>query len=361
MTLQEEYVLSCYEVLCRMEEGKEVYLVRNRQDGHFYIKKSLRHYSKSIYEKLKQLQITGLPKVYFFAEDNGQLILIEEFVHGRSLKEIFEERGAFTEEEVCNIGWNLCRILKPLHSCQPPLIHRDIKPSNVMYSNDGVLRLIDFDAAKEYTAGKTQDTCFMGTPDFAAPEQYGFGQSDARTDIYAIGVLMNYLLTGQSPTNCLAQGRLQSIIQTCCNLDASKRFHSVDALAAALYPQKASGKESTSRLYTPNPKYPIGFRSGNPGHILLALIGYVFLCVASIGATFRDSNHQILTGIPLWINRVGVFLIGIGTIVFCGNYRDMWSKFPGMRNGKIKQILFGTCYLLAYAFLILVLVIALGG
>ena len=359
MTLQEEYILSCYEVLCRIQEGKEVYLVRNQQDGHLYIKKVLYHYSKSIYEKLKQLQSSGIPRCYFCIEEKGRLIIIEEFIHGRSLKELIEQRRRFSEEEVRNIGCQLCRILKPLHESQPPVIHRDIKPSNVMYSNDGVLRLIDFDTAKEYSEGKTQDTCFMGTPEFAAPEQYGFGQSDARTDIYAIGVLMNYLLTGESPTKCMAQGNMGKIVKKCCHLDAQKRFASVDALAETLRESCVSNLQ-TSGLYRANEKLPVGFRSGNPGHILLAAIGYIFLFAISLGATYTDSNGKPLTGLELWSEKIGIFLLGIGTIFFCGNYQNIWERFPGMQGGKKKQIFYGALYLIAYLLLILVAVVVLS-
>ena len=360
MTLQEEYVLSCYETLCRMEEGKEVYLVRNQQDGHFYIKKVLHHYSKSLYEKLKQLQISGIPKIYHCIEEKEQLIVMEEFIQGHSLQELYDEKGAFSEEEVRNIGWQLCQILKSLHACQPPLIHRDIKPSNVLYSNDKVLYLIDFDAAKEYTEGKTRDTVFMGTPEFAAPEQYGFGQSDARTDIYAVGVLMNELLTGKSPTACLTPGKMRPVIEKCCYLEASKRFASVEELAKALRPQTDFDVEGKT-LYSPNPSFPVGFRKGNPVHILIGTFGYLILGMISFGLTIENAHHDVLTGIPLCIYRIGCFLMGMGTILFCGNYMDIWEKCPGMQKGSKKKVICGMLYLMAYWVILFILISILTG
>ena len=134
------------------------------------------------------------------------------------------------EDEAVSMIIQLCRILKQLHRCRSPIIHRDLKPANIMISSDGVVKLIDFNAAKEYRMGQMEDTCLMGTREYAAPEQYGFGQSDARTDIYALGVILNRLLTGDFPKNKLYEGRLKPVIQTCIQMDADARYQSVELL-----------------------------------------------------------------------------------------------------------------------------------
>lgn len=111
-----------------------------------------------------------------------------------------EEHGVLSEENAAFVIRSLCDILHKLHGNLPPIIHRDIKPSNIIFSSDGVVKLIDFNAARELRAEQNEDTRLMGTRRFAAPEQYGFGQSDPRTDIYALGITFYYMLTGDYPT-----------------------------------------------------------------------------------------------------------------------------------------------------------------
>lgn len=113
---------------------------------------------------------------------------------------------------------SLCDILHKLHGNLPPIIHRDIKPSNIIFSSDGVVKLIDFNAARELRAEQNEDTRLMGTRRFAAPEQYGFGQSDPRTDIYALGITFYYMLTGDYPDSGKYAGKYYDIITKCYNL-----------------------------------------------------------------------------------------------------------------------------------------------
>ena len=121
----------------------------------------------------------------------------------------------------------LCDALECLHIRFHPIIHRDIKPSNIVISSDGILKLIDYNAARRYERGATQDTRYMGTPGYAAPEQYGFFQSDVRTDIYAMGVVLNYMLTGRHISEETASGGLGRIVKRCTQLDPGKRYDSV--------------------------------------------------------------------------------------------------------------------------------------
>ena len=145
---------------------------------------------------LQTRHFSGIPQIFYCAEENGTLILIEEYIKGSSLSKILDSSDFFSETEAAALIIRLCDILSPLHSLNPPVIHRDIKPTNILISSDGVPKLIDFNAAKQVLSEKTRDTILMGTVDYAAPEQYGFRQSDPRTDIYALGVLLNRILIG---------------------------------------------------------------------------------------------------------------------------------------------------------------------
>ena len=171
---------------------------------------------------------------------NIELIEDEEKMH--DLKNMFQEihcwncsrPGPFSEHEAAGYISQLCDILRTLHQQNPPIVHRDIKPSNLIVTYDGRLILIDFNTAKESEGDKGHDTVLIGTAGYAAPEQYGFSESKPTADIYAIGVLLNELLTGCLPGQKEYKGRLSKIIQKCTHIDPVQRFQSVDELQQAL-------------------------------------------------------------------------------------------------------------------------------
>lgn len=152
-------------------------------------------------EILAGLNHPGLTAVYDYFLENNRSYLVMEFVNGETLQQAWERLGRrFAEAQVVTWTRELCDVLSYLHSQQPPVIFRDLKPGNIMVQPNGHLKLIDFGIARHFTPGKTSDTTKFGTPGYAAPEQYGHGQTDARSDIYALGVVTYQLLTGHDPT-----------------------------------------------------------------------------------------------------------------------------------------------------------------
>ncbi|MED1561354.1 hypothetical protein AJ85_20755 [Alkalihalobacillus alcalophilus ATCC 27647 = CGMCC 1.3604] len=148
---------------------------------------------------LSELNHSGLPQIadFFASEDERYFFLVQEFVDGRSLLEVYEnQEEPFSEEEVLNISLALAEILDYLHSQQPAIIYRDLKPGNIMITTDGQVKLIDFGIARKFDEGKLKDTLQIGTVGFAAPEQFEKQQSDTRTDLFTLGALMYYLLSG---------------------------------------------------------------------------------------------------------------------------------------------------------------------
>lgn len=206
-----------------------VRLIRHNAGGNQFI---LRHFQGNgeVYRRLLSCSCRYLPLVYEAAEQDGENIVIEEFVQGDTLDFLLEE-ALFSPQETKQTIKQLCQGLWVLHSMAA--VHRDIKPENVILRGSDAV-LIDFDAARLHKPQAEADTQILGTTGFAAPEQYGLGQSDTRTDIYSLGVLMNVMLTGQHPSKKLAEGRLGRIIQRCTQINPAKRYKNVLHLMEAL-------------------------------------------------------------------------------------------------------------------------------
>jgi hypothetical protein len=150
---------------------------------------------------LRGLDHVNIPKIADSFEEDGRACLVMEFIWGESLEKRLESANApMLETDVLKWAIQLCDALHYLHSRQPPIIFRDMKPSNVMITNTGLVKLIDFGIARTYKSGKKRDTVAMGSENYAAPEQWGKRQTDARSDVYALGASMYHLLANMAPT-----------------------------------------------------------------------------------------------------------------------------------------------------------------
>ena len=206
-----------------------VRLIRHRESGRRFI---LRRFSGNgeVYRKLLDRSCRHLPLIYEAAEQGGENLVIEEFVQGDTLDFLLAD-ALFTPQETRKIVKQLCQGLWVLHSMAA--VHRDIKPENViLHGSDAVL--IDFDAARLHKPGAETDTQMLGTTGFAAPEQYGLSQSDTRTDIYSLGVLINVMLTGEHPSKRLAEGHMGRVVQHCTQVNPRKRYKDVLHLMEAV-------------------------------------------------------------------------------------------------------------------------------
>ena len=197
---------------------------------------------------MKRLDHPSLPRIVDII-DNGQTIfVVMDYIEGESLDKVINEYGAQPEELV--IGWakQLCDALSYLHSQKPPIIYRDMKPANVMLKPEGNIKIIDFGIAREYKEQSLADTTVLGTKGYAPPEQYS-GQTDARSDIYALGMTMHHLLTGIDPRSGeayapvrmwnpeLSEG-IELIIDKCVQPAAENRYQNcADLLYDLEHPQ----------------------------------------------------------------------------------------------------------------------------
>lgn len=147
---------------------------------------------------MKRLDHAALPRIVDIIDNGVTIYVVMDYIEGESLDKILNEYGAQSEELV--IGWamQLCDALAYLHAQKPPIIYRDMKPANIMLKPEGNIKIIDFGIAREYKEQSLADTTVLGTKGYAPPEQYS-GQTDARSDIFALGMTMHHLLTGIDP------------------------------------------------------------------------------------------------------------------------------------------------------------------
>lgn len=199
-------------------------------------------------ELLARLNHPYLPRVTDHFEENGRNYLVMEFVPGENLRDYANRVGLPRPlHEVLRWTAQICEVLAYLHAQQPPIIFRDLKPTNVMITPDGTIKLVDFGIARLFKPGKERDTQAFGTPGYSAPEQYGRGQTDPRSDVYSLGVLIHHLLTGHDPSttpfrlppvnqlNPSVPPYIAAAIARATDNDPAKRFASVIELQQALF------------------------------------------------------------------------------------------------------------------------------
>lgn len=147
---------------------------------------------------MKKLDHPSLPRIVDIIDNGETIFVVMDYIEGESLDKILLEYGAQPEELVIAWAKQLCDVLSYLHSQKPPIIYRDMKPANIMLKPEGNIKIIDFGIAREYKEQSLADTTVLGTKGYAPPEQYS-GQTDARSDIFALGMTMHHLLTGIDP------------------------------------------------------------------------------------------------------------------------------------------------------------------
>lgn len=221
---------------------------------------------------LARLSHPNIVRVSDYFQDGERHYMVMEFVQGRTLEEMLEEQTEpFSEDQVLVWAEQLCDVLAYLHSQTPKIIYRDLKPGNVMVlDGTDTIKLIDFGIARFYKPGKQKDTMELGTPGYAPPEQHGKGQTDERSDLYALGAMLHHLLSLRDPAQHLfdfpplrslnpeVSPHVADAIARAVEKERSKRFASAQEMKEALLGKKAparpSKKKAPSAAKAPTPK-----------------------------------------------------------------------------------------------------------
>ena len=314
-----EIIDSKYEILKLLNTGgmnSAIYLALDKKLNRQWAIKKVRKSSSQTTSMLmaeasimKNLDHPMLPRIVGIEEDPKFFYIIMDFVQGENLKTVVASSGPQAQDTVVSWGVKLCDVLTYLHG--KGIVYRDMKPANIMLSPDGNIKLIDFGIAREYKENASEDTTALGTEGYAAPEQYeGKGQTDARTDVYGMGITLFQLLTGVNPSSYqenifsirlqnpnLSSG-LDKIVLKCTNKDPKKRYQSTEELKKALLNYRKLDDKFLKKQKKVIKKF-------------FTLLGLSTLCFVIAGGSFIASYFQknnrysaLLSGVPSKANII---------------------------------------------------------
>lgn len=200
-----------------------------------------------IMKKMADRKLSGIPKAYKIFEENGEVYLVREYIEGMSLAQMVLQKGGISEAEICRISRKICQTAEQFQNPDEPMIHRDIKPENIVVTPGGEVVFIDFGTMRSYKKDGSRDTFVVGTRGTAAPEQYGYTQTDQRTDVYAIGQTMLYMVSESYEMNqlseCAVSRRMKKIIEKACSFEPDKRYGDAAQLRRAVEKCQANNRK----------------------------------------------------------------------------------------------------------------------
>ena len=292
------------------------------------------------YEKLAAATETGaafkhLPRVFDCHDAGEERIVVMEFVPGETLDAVVKRTGPGTALAI-DVGLHLADALSELHGAfDPPLIHRDLKPSNIMLTQDS-LHLIDFGIARTFSAGARADTVRFGTRDYAPPEQYGFGQTDARSDIYALGAVLYFCAKGKPPAPASRESGfrgeglfepLREVIAQAMALDPTRRFDSARTMRRAL--EKAAASYFGGSASAPNmghAAHPNTATASRPPRSTMPVPSKAANDLACATAPLRETLRRMLAAIPIGMGVVWNVMLGLTFALFVAVFVSVvWS------------------------------------
>ena len=230
MDVIEDYYLKKYEQLKVLADTNKckTLLMRNVDTGQLVVKKIMHKAAFDIYKGLKEIKNKNLVRVYECFIQGDECVAIEDYVNGKRFDDYYQG-NRLTLQEAVTRAEELCNGLKAIH--EKGIVHRDIQPKNIIISNEGTLKIIDFDISRKENHEKSKDTELLGTVGYAAPEQYGFSQTSNRSDIYSVGVVLKEFFENQG---LLSNEYLEEIVNKCMEIDPKNRFSDVNELMVEL-------------------------------------------------------------------------------------------------------------------------------
>ena len=317
---------------------KNLDLVQNKFTRQLMVRRISPAADYPVLQTLCRIKHRNLMEIYDVKTQDGVCISLCEYINGMTLDMRVEYYQPLDIRSAKDILCQICDGLSQLHI--NGIVHRDIKPGNVMITDDGTVKIIDYSISRLIKPEQRKDTTVLGTAGYASPEQFGFTQTNGKTDIYACGVLLNYLLTGKLPNEQLHQGPLTTVIQQCIEIDENKRFASADELKKVL-----QGKQiNRRRPFRPLP----GFRSKHVFPKIITVFFYtvwifmLFVYINGFPMIMSSSLKNIIQQLILMADIL-VFWSALPYLLFGDVFRMSERINPdNPRNGKYVLRILGT-------------------
>lgn len=295
---------------------RNIDLVRNNR-GQLMVRRISPSGDFPVLQALCGIKHRNLMEVYDLRLQDGVCVSLCEYINGITLAFRVDNGQLFDVISAKRILCQICDGLTALHS--RGIVHRDIKPENIMITNDGTAKIIDYSICRLTKPNQRKDTTILGTAGYASPEQFGFAQTSATADIYACGVLLNYLLTGKLPNEELHQGALKPVIEQCIEIDESKRFQSAEELKKVLLGKKPNSRRS----YQPLP----GFRSK---YVFPKIISVLFIIIWLIMLLIYIAGFPLIMQYELKYR--------IQQLILMADFLFFWTLFPYILFGDVFRL-----------------------
>ena len=308
-----------YEMIGNINDHKKI--VKNEKGKICYLK-ILDNYNLSVFAWLKEHRNEHIPTIIEYEEKENQLEVVESYIEGVTLEQILKHDISIKERK--ELFFQILDGISFLHHASPAIIHRDIKTTNIMIDKNNVVKIIDYDAAKIYQKNEPRDTVLLGTEGVAAPEQYGFGASDTRTDIYALGILMRTMFPDEL--------NMLEIADICTQLKPEDRFQSVEDLKKAII-HKHSKKITGINIP--------GFREGKLWHMILAIVGYVMIYFICFTGEVTVNEKVVTNQLFIWLYRFDIFFMCLGWLDIFTSWTGIFNDFPWIKDHNIIKRIIG--------------------
>lgn len=345
MNLSDTYRLSNYHDYGPLDTKENIHLMREKNTGKICVQKKLEASLSDIVTFRISADSPYFPRILAVINDEPDILIIEEYVEGITLEQ-YMMGSPISEKIAVDFAYQICQALLYLHNATPMIIYRDLKAENIMITPENKIFLVDFHISRQFQNGQKRDTTLLGTAEYAAPEQYGFLQTDNRTDIYAFGVLFNYMMTGKLPADQIAESKYSEIIRKCIQIDPNNRYQNIIDVISELCPDNKTTVSIDSDKFVSNTSSQTswilpGFRSNRTWKKFISVLGYIFILYIGLTLEFRTTDGILYSSTKMWINRIMFTLSQFATIFFCSNYRGISQEIKPLHSKHLTvRILF---------------------
>ena len=324
------------------DEKTAMKLVRN-EEGNTLLCKRIDSSLLPIYRKLINVDHENIVTVYGITKDEYGILVVMEYFPSKTLEEKMLENGIFSIRDMKSVILQIAKGVSTIHDIG--IVHRDLSANNILIDKSGRVKITDFGIARMYDKDKNADTRILGTHGYAAPEQFGFIQTDRKADVYAIGVLMNVMLSGKMPNEKLYKGdpKLMDIIQRCTSMKPADRYE-VEEIVDLLGYKISNISILKRRIIKSIP----GFRSGNKVKMTLATIEYLYMIYIYLVFGMSGILKKQMFGIVSFLGFLGATL-GLG--YFVGSFSKVAYKLnadKGIRKFFLILVYIVIVYVILY-------------